>query len=147
MPAGETRAAAYHGPYPLTMARGAGAQLWDVDGNEYWDLSGNYTSLVHGHAYPPIVEAATRAVAGGTAWPAGNEHVIELAEAITARVDSVDLIRFTNSGTEAALLALLISRVVTGRQKVLMARAGYHGSHEAFEVGSFGGTLHVPGPD
>src|SRR5512138_2357619 len=68
MPGGDTRAAGYHPPYPLTLARGEGARVWDVDGNEYWDLSCNYTSLVHGHGFPPIVDAARQAIESGTAW-------------------------------------------------------------------------------
>src|SRR5262245_42709157 len=72
MPGGDTRAAGYHAPYPLTLERGKGAKVWDVDGNEYWDLSCNYTSLVHGHGFGPIVDAARGAIETGTAWPARN---------------------------------------------------------------------------
>ena len=135
MPAGETRAAAYHSPYPLTFARGQGLRVWDVDGNEYIDLNYNFTSLVHGHAYPPIVEAAERVIREGTAWPPRNVHQIELAELLAERVPSVEMVRFCNSGTEAAMLAMQVARTVTGRRKVLMARYGYHGSHEVFEHG------------
>jgi glutamate-1-semialdehyde 2,1-aminomutase len=147
MPAGDTRAAGYHLPYPLTLARGEGAQVWDVDGNRYWDLSGNFTSLVHGHAYPPIVEAAHRSVADGTAWPARNPAQIELAELLVERVASVDQVRFCNSGSEANMLAAQVARIATGRSRILMARFGYHGAHEAFEVGTFDGLFHVPGAE
>ena len=126
MPAGETRAAGYHTPYPLTIA------------HAYIDLSNNFTSLLHGHAYPPIVEAVSRVIGAGTAWPARNHSQIELAELITSRVPSIDLVRFCNSGSEANMLALHVARTHTGRTKVLMARFGYHGSHEAFEAGFFG---------
>ena len=147
MPAGDTRAAGYHLPYPLTLVRGDGPRVWDADGNEYWDLAGNFTSLVHGHAYPPIVAAATAAVATGTAWPARNPGQIELAELLTQRIASVEQLRFCNSGTEAGLLAQVVARIVTGRPKILMARFGYHGAHEIFEHGSFDGRLAVPGND
>jgi glutamate-1-semialdehyde 2,1-aminomutase len=143
MPAGDTRAAGYHLPYPLTLTRGAGPKVWDVDGNEYWDLAGNFTSLVHGHAYPPIVEAAERAIRGGTAWPARNPSQIELAELLCDRIPSVELVRFCNSGSEANMLALAVARLATGRTKVLMARHGYHGSHEAFESGFFARPDHL----
>ncbi len=139
LPGGDTRAAGFHLPYPLTLARGEGARVFDVDGNEYIDLAFNYTSLVHGHAFPPIVEAAERTLRDGTAWPARCLQQIELAETLTQRVASVDQVRFTNSGTEAAMLALHAARRLTGRQKMLMARFGYHGSHEAFEAGAFDG--------
>ncbi len=147
MPAGDTRAAGYHLPYPLTLTHGRGAQVWDVDGRCYWDLAGNYTALVHGHAYPPIVEAATAAILGGTAWPARNPGQIDLAELLVDRVRSIEHIRFCNSGTEAGMLAAVVARVATGRPDILMARFGYHGSHELFEHGSFDGRLAVPGND
>lgn len=139
MPAGETRAAGYHLPYPLTMARGIGTTLTDIDGNDYIDLSNNFTSLLHGHAYPPIVEAVSKVIGAGTAWPARNNTQVELAELLCERVPSVDLVRFCNSGSEADILALHVARAHTGRVKVLMARYGYHGLHEAFEAG-FGGN-------
>lgn len=146
MPAGETRAAGYHTPYPLTLSHAEGHLLTDIDGNEYIDLSNNFTSLAHGHAYPPIVEAVARVIGHGTAWPARNNTQIELAELICGRVASVDLVRFCNSGSEANMLALHVARTHTGRHKVLMAKFGYHGSHEVFEAGFFGneGEKHWP---
>ena len=80
MPGGDTRAAGHHPPYQLTMVRGEGAHLTDLDGHRYIDLIGNFTSLCHGNAYAPIVEAATRAAAAGSNWPARNESAVELAE-------------------------------------------------------------------
>ncbi|MEZ5261087.1 MAG: aminotransferase class III-fold pyridoxal phosphate-dependent enzyme [Acidimicrobiales bacterium] len=136
MPFGDTRTTTYHPPYPLTMASGEGAWLVDVDGNRYLDLLGNYTSLVHGNAYPPIVEAAQRQLARGTAWPARNDAQVELAELLTSRVPSVEQVRFCNSGTEATMLCAYVARAVTGRRKVLMARYGYHGSLEGVQVGT-----------
>jgi glutamate-1-semialdehyde 2,1-aminomutase len=130
MPGGDTRSVTDHRPYPLTIARGAGPFLWDVDGNRYIDLLGNYTSLVHGNAYPPIVEAIARASATGTAWPARNEAQIELAELICERVASVERVRFCNSGSEAGMLAAQLARRVTARGRLLMARQGYHGSYD-----------------
>lgn len=140
MPAGETRAAGYHTPYPLTISHARGFTLTDIDGNDYIDLSNNFTSLAHGHAYAPIVDAVSSVIGAGTAWPARNNTQIELAELICSRVESTDLVRFCNSGSEANMLALHVARVHTGRHKVLMARFGYHGSHEVFEAGFFGNT-------
>lgn len=138
MPGGDTRTTAHHQPYPLTIASAAGPHLVDVDGNRYVDLLGNYTSLVHGNAHPAIVDAAAQRLARGTAWPARNDDQVELAELLADRVPSVEQVRFTNSGTEATMLAATIARTVTGRRKVLMARWGYHGSLPDFEVGSMG---------
>jgi glutamate-1-semialdehyde 2,1-aminomutase len=130
MPGGDTRSVTYYRPYPLTIARGQGPFLWDIDGNRYIDLLGNYTSLVHGNAYPPIVEAIARVSAQGTAWPARNEVQIELAELICERVASVERVRLCNSGSEAGMLAAQLSRRATGRGQLLMAREGYHGSYD-----------------
>jgi glutamate-1-semialdehyde 2,1-aminomutase len=138
MPGGDTRAAAHHPPYQLTMTSGQGPYLTDLDGHRYLDLIGNFTSLVHGNAYGPVIEAATRAAAAGTNWPARNEYAVELAEELCRRVQSVEQLRFTNSGSEATMLAVEIARTATDRQKFVMARYGYHGSMPQFERGTFG---------
>jgi glutamate-1-semialdehyde 2,1-aminomutase len=135
MPGGDTRTTTFHRPYPLAISRAQGAHLWDADGNQYIDLLGNYTSLVHGNAYPPIVEAVGKTIAKGTAWPARCEEQVELAELICDRVESVDRVRFCNSGSEAGMLAAQIARRLTGRTLILMARYGYHGSYDDLEVG------------
>ena len=128
MPGGDTRATVHHEPYPLTFVSGAGAYLTDLDGHDYVDLLGNYTALVHGNAYPPVVDAARAALAAGSAWAGRSEHQIELARLLCDRIASVELVRFTNSGSEANMLAVELARAVTGRKKVLMAADGYHGS-------------------
>jgi glutamate-1-semialdehyde 2,1-aminomutase len=143
MPGGTSRQASFWLPYPLTIERGAGAYLHDVDGNRYLDLLNNYTALVHGHAYPPIIEAVKEQIGRGTCWAAANEPQLKLAATIVDRVPSIEQVRFTNSGTEAAALAFTIARIVTGRHKVLMARYGYHGSLLEFEIGSFGNAGHL----
>ena len=138
MPGGTSRQASYWAPYPLTIKRGAGPRFWDVDGHEYLDLINNYTAMVHGHAYPPIVEAARKQIGDGTGWAAANEPQNRLAELIIERVPAIEQVRFTNSGSEAGALAFTIARIVTGRNKLLMARWGYHGSLLEFEIGFFG---------
>ncbi len=138
MPGGDTRTTTYYRPYPLTLKRGEGPFVWDVDGNKYIDLIGNYTSLVHGNAYPPIVEAVSKAVRDGSSWPARSEAQIELATVLCERVESVDRVRFCNSGTEAGMLAAHVARRLTGRKLILMARYGYHGSYDDLEIGLAG---------
>jgi len=130
MPGGDTRTSAYHQPYPLTIVRGEGAFIWDADGNRYIDLLGNYTSLVHGHAYPPIVEAIVRAARSGTAWAARSPAQVQLAELLCERIVSVEQVRFCNSGSEAGMLAAQLARHFTGRQLLLIARQAYHGSYD-----------------
>jgi glutamate-1-semialdehyde 2,1-aminomutase len=114
-----------------------------VDGNSYLDVINNFTALIHGHAYPPVVEALREAVPDGWLWSANNIYQAELAELICRRVGSVGSVRFCNSGSEAAALGLKIARAATGRRKVLMARFGYHGMVPEFEVGS----MNIGGPD
>ncbi len=138
MPGGTSRQAAFWKPYPLTIKRGEGAYFWDVDGHQYLDLINNYTAMVHGHAYPPIVEAVRKQIGDGSGWAAANEPQSRLAALIVDRVPSVEQVRFTNSGSEAGSLAFTIARIITGRTKLLMARYGYHGSLLEFEIGSFG---------
>jgi glutamate-1-semialdehyde 2,1-aminomutase len=138
MPGGDTRTTSYHRPYCLTISHGEGPFIWDIDGNRYIDLLGNYTSLVHGHAYPPISEAIANAARRGTAWPARSEAQVELAEALCERVRSVERVRFCNSGTEAGMLAVHAARRLTGRNLILMARYGYHGSYDDLELGLVG---------
>src|SRR5579872_1059876 len=90
MPGGDTRSVQQYRPYPLTIVRGEGPYLFDVDGNRYIDLLGNYTSLVHGNAYAPIVEAIREAAGRGTAWPARSQAQVELAELLGERVRSIE---------------------------------------------------------
>jgi glutamate-1-semialdehyde 2,1-aminomutase len=137
LPGGVTRQAGQWDPYPVTLERGEGTRVWDVDGNCYFDLINNYASLVHGHGNPEIMAAVSSALTRGVAWVGNSASQAELAKLITDRVASVERVRFTNSGAEAANLALVIARAVTGRPGFLMARYGYHGSVAETRVGSF----------
>ena len=85
--------------------RADGPFLWDADGNRLIDLLMNYTSLVHGHRYPPVVEAVTAALERGSAWPAASLEQVDLAGVLCGRLASVERVRFCSSGTEAGLLA------------------------------------------
>jgi len=142
LPITSSRGISFHSPYPVTMERGKGAILTDIDGNDYIDLGANFFSMIHGYAYPPIVAAITGQVAKGSVWSANNAPQVDLAELIVARVPSIDKVLFCNSGTEAFSLALNICRGATGRYKFLMAAGGYHGSMYDPSLGSKG----LPGP-
>jgi glutamate-1-semialdehyde 2,1-aminomutase len=139
LPAGDTRTVTYYPPYPLALARGEGCHVWDLDGNRFTDLLNNYTSLVHGHAHPQIVAAVTTQAPLGTAFPAPGVLQAELAERIVERVKSVDHVRFTNSGSEAVLMAVRVARAYTGRVEIVKAVGGYHGSWEQVPM-TFGGA-------
>ena len=127
LPGGNTRSAIYVEPFPLTMARGEGAHLWDLDGHEYVDFLSEFTAGVFGHSHPAIRRAIDRALDSG--WNLGAQGAAEarFAAAICARFPSIDLVRFTNSGTEANLMAVSAARAITGRHKVLVFAGGYHG--------------------
>jgi glutamate-1-semialdehyde 2,1-aminomutase len=138
MPGGSTRNYGYYSPYPAVFDRGAGAYLWDLDGNRYVDLVSNGFSLAHGHGYGPVVAALTAALARGMAWPGASEDQIKYAAYLCERLSGVDLVRFTNSGTEAAMLAVKVARRYTGRPLIVKARAAYHGSYDDLEAGLHG---------
>lgn len=132
---GNSRQSVFWRPYPLTLERADGCHVWDLDGNGYIDLLNNYTALVHGHNYPPVVAAVEQQIRDGSCWAAACAEQVDLAEQIVERIPSVEQLRFVNSGTEAANLALTVARTITGRDAVLMARHGYHGSLVEFESG------------
>ena len=144
LPAGDTRTVTYYPPYPLALARGAGCHVWDIDGNVFVDLLNNYTSLVHGHAHPEIVEAVIEQAPLGTAFPAPSALQANLAERIVERVKSVDQVRFTNSGSEAVLMAVKVARAHTGRVEIVKAIGGYHGSWEQVPMTPGGVAGDVP---
>jgi glutamate-1-semialdehyde 2,1-aminomutase len=134
MPGGDTRTVAFHAPYPLVVEQGHGCRIVDADGRTYVDLLNNYTSLIHGHGFAPVAEAVAACLPHGTAFPAPNEAQSQLAEIITQRVASVDLVRFCNSGTEAVMNALRAARAFTGRDVVVKMEGGYHGTYDDVEV-------------
>jgi glutamate-1-semialdehyde 2,1-aminomutase len=127
MPGGNTRTVLFHAPFPLAMARGERQMLWDEDGHQYTDLLGEYTAGLYGHSNPIIRAALDAALDRG--WNLGGHGVMEakLSRAIADRFPGVDMLRFTNSGTEANLLAIATAIAVTGRRKVMVMEGGYHG--------------------
>jgi glutamate-1-semialdehyde 2,1-aminomutase len=130
LPGGSTRTTIFSAPYPPYMVRGEGIRTWDLDGNEYRDFLGNYTSLILGHAHPEVVAAVEAQVRLGSAFAAPTETEIELAEEIRSRLPSVERIRFTNSGTEATMFAIRAARAFTGRALLAKFEGAYHGTHD-----------------
>ena len=106
MPGGNTRASIHVDPFPLTMAHGEGARLWDLDGHEYADFLSEFTAGIYGHSHPAIRRAIEEALMGGLNFGAHTAAEARFAEAICARFPSIELVRFTNSGTEANLMAV-----------------------------------------
>lgn len=131
MPGGDTRTNTFFLPHPLFIERGEGCRLVDADGNDYVDFIANYTSIIHGHAHPKIVEAVTQQLSRGTAYASPMESQIQLASAICSRMSSIERVRFCNSGTEATMNAIRAAKAFTGRNKIIKMEGGYHGSHDA----------------
>ena len=134
LPGGDTRSATYFSPYPVYMEKGRGCRLYDVDGNEYIDMLGNYTSLVHGHAHPAIVDAIREQAGKGTVFGAVGVVQYRHAEHLCSRIPSMDMIRYCNSGTEATLFVIRAARAFTGKDGIIKIDGGYHGGHDLAEV-------------
>ena len=134
MPGGTTRTTVYFAPYPLYIERGQGAYVWDVDGTRRLDLIGNYSALILGHAHPRVTAAIQEQLERGTSVAAANPIEIQLAQELCRRIPSLEMVRFTNSGTEATMFAMRLARVFTGKQKVARFEGGYHGTHDFAEV-------------
>jgi glutamate-1-semialdehyde 2,1-aminomutase len=134
---GLTRGWGYHRPYPIVADRGEGPELVDLDGNRYVDLANNGLSLIHGHAFPPVVEALREAAERGSGWLVASEDQIAFARALCERIEVFERVRFTNSGTESGMLAVKVARAHTGRPAVLKAIDGFHGSFDDLEVGLY----------
>jgi glutamate-1-semialdehyde 2,1-aminomutase len=140
MPGGNSRTTTFFDPYPFYIARGEGARIWDADGNERLDFNGNYTSLILGHAPPKVVAAVQDAATRGLSFPGPTAHEVRLAEVLTRRLPGLEVIRFTNSGTEATMHALRVARAFTGREKVAKFEGAYHGTHDWALVSVAAGT-------
>ncbi|WP_066254262.1 aspartate aminotransferase family protein [Neobacillus drentensis] len=133
MPGGDTRTIAFFKPYPLTIKRAEGAYLFDVDGNRYIDLLNNYTSMIHGHAHPFIMEKVQSILSFGTAYAAVIPEQLELAKILCERIPSVEKVRFCNSGTEATMFAIRAARAFTRKTSIIKMEGGYHGTHDLVE--------------
>ena len=141
MPGGNTRTVLFYAPFPIAIARGAGCRLWDMDGAEYVDFLGEYTAGIYGHSHPVIRAAVDRALDGGINLGAHNLLEARFARAVCDRF-ALERVRFTNSGTEANLMAISLARVFTGRPKVMVMEGGYHGAVFTFSGG--GSPINAP---
>ena len=122
------------GGHPIYVDHGEGAWVTDVDGNRYLDCNNNFASIIIGHADPTIAAAVQARMARGTAFSFPNDAEVDLAELLCGRVESFELIRFCNSGTEAVMAALKAARAYTGRPKVIKVKGAYHGTYDHAEA-------------
>src|SRR5215213_3065153 len=131
---------------PIFVERGEGCELIDVDGRRYVDWVGSWGPLILGHADREVVEAVAGAAARGTSYGAATEGEVELAEEVVSRVPTVEMLRMTSSGTEAAMSAVRLARAVSGRDVVVKFAGAYHGHSDGLlaDAGSGLATLGIP---
>ncbi len=129
LPLGVASSFQAYDPYPLFMTDARGSRIWDADGNEYIDFDMAFGVLAAGHSHPILAEALQYRIANGTCYTFPVEDGIALAEEIRDRFGA-DLVRFSNSGTEATMDAIRVARGYTGREKIIKFEGGYHGHHD-----------------
>jgi glutamate-1-semialdehyde 2,1-aminomutase len=135
------------GGTPRFIASGRGAWLTDVDGHDYVDLVLSWGPLILGHAHPDVIAAITAAAARGTSFGAPTELETALAERIVELIPSVEMVRFTSSGTEAVMSAVRLARAATGRNGILKFDGCYHGHADALLAGAGSGVATLGLPD
>ena len=121
-----------YAPGPVVLERGRGSHVWDLDGNEYVDFMMSFGALIQGHAHPRIVEVVSQTIADGSHFAAATTAEAEAAERFRRMVPTAEAVRFTNSGSEATMLALRLARAHTGRTKFLKFEGHYHGWYDPY---------------
>ncbi|MBI4062826.1 MAG: glutamate-1-semialdehyde 2,1-aminomutase [Elusimicrobia bacterium] len=130
------------GGHPLFIKKAAGAYLWDADNQKYVDLVCSWGTIILGHGYPTIAQAAARAIAKGTSYGACHQNEILLAQMIReAFPKTIERVRLVNSGTEAVMTALRIARAATKRDLTVKFAGGYHGHHDSLLAAAGSGVL------
>ena len=135
------------GGTPYFVARAEGAYVWDVEGRRYIDYVQSYGASILGHTHPKVVEAVQRAATDGTTYGAPTEREVLLAESISERVPSCEMVRLVSSGTESGMTVVRLARGFTGRSRIIKFAGCYHGHSDALLAagGSGVATLGLPG--
>ncbi|MBS3807500.1 MAG: aspartate aminotransferase family protein [Bacteroidales bacterium] len=134
IPGGVSRNTVFHRPYPHYVKEASGCYVTDVEGVERIDFANNMASLIHGHAFSPIVEGVTDQINKGTAFTIATEAELAFARLLCDRAPRFEKIRFVNSGTEAVMAMIKACRAYTGRPKIAKAEGAYHGTYDFAEV-------------
>ena len=134
LPGGDSRHSIFWDPYPIFVASASGCHVIDADGTDRLDFINTMTTMILGHAPKPVMDAVKQQLDEGVAYNAPNYHQVSLAKLLCERIPSFDLVRFTNSGTEATLNTLRAARAFTGKSKFAKVEGGYHGTHDAVTV-------------
>ena len=127
MPGGNTRTGMFYPPFPLAIEKAAAATLTDVDGHTYTDFVGDFSAGLYGHSHPVIREAVQATLDSGMAYGSTSPYEARLAALVCARFPSIEQVRFTTSGTEGNMLALVTARAVTGKDSIMVFEGAYHG--------------------
>jgi len=135
------------GGAPVTMVRGSGAYLYDVDGNRYIDYLAAFGPIITGHGHAHITNAVTVAMSSGSLIGAPTPYETEYAERLQAAIPELERIRFVNSGTEAMMTVIRVARAYTGRTKVLKCAGCYHGHADLVLVAAGSGPSSLGIPD
>ena len=138
MPAGVMKGAHFMAPHPVYVDHAEDCYLFDIDGNRYVDFANHHTAAILGHSPPQVVEALHTQVDRGIAFGTPTTLEREVAEELVNRIPSVEMVRYTNSGTEASLNAARVVRAVTGRPLIAKFEGAYHGSNDAVEFNTKG---------
>ena len=132
---------------PLFIREGKGSHITDVDGNDYIDYIGSWGPLILGHCHPEVMAAIEKALHRGASFGTPTEGEVHLAEMICTAVNSVEMVRLTNSGTEASMAAIRVARGYTGRDKIIKFEGCYHGSVDSLLVKAGSGVMTLGLPD
>lgn len=144
MPGGVSSPVRAFEPYPFFVDKGEGAYIYDVDGNSYIDHCLAYGPLILGHSQDKVVADLTAQLSKGTAYGAPTENEIKLAREVINRIPSAEMVRFTNSGTEATMSAIRLARGFTKRDKIIKFEGAYHGAHDYCLVKGGSGAACLP---
>ena len=141
-----SRGKATYSPSPIFLERGSGSHVWDADQNEYVDFMMSFGALIHGHAHPKLFSVVSEAMAEGSHFAAATSAEVEAAERFCRMVPTAETVRFTNTGSEATMLALRLARAHTGRTKFLKFEGHYHGWYDPFLLNAHGHPPEQLGP-
>ena len=147
LPGGVSRDTVLRSPHPFYASEGHGCLVTDIEGRQYVDFANNMASLIHGHAFPPIVDAVSAQLRRGTGFTFGTEAEVEFAEHMCSRSPAFQKIRFMNSGSEAVMAAIKAARAFTGRPKIAKVEGAYHGAYDYVEVSQTTGPDQWGPPD
>jgi glutamate-1-semialdehyde 2,1-aminomutase len=135
LPGGTTYQIRFFKPYPIYVTRAKGVNVWDVDGNQYVDYWMGHGAHIMGHSPDFVVKAVNEAALNGTHLGYPNTLEVEYAELLTKVIPNAEMVRFSNSGTEANMYAVRLARAYTGRKYIVKVEGGWHGGYDALHVG------------